>query len=112
MKASMMKLVQPYIFSARLEPRLAPVVRHDRGPDRAGVDLEAGERRAHRRRECCFGSHVRDQDAAALVDDRGERVRQDDARVLEHAAPVAGMAAALAQVDREIEGEPAARCRA
>ena len=46
---------------------------------------------------------LRHLDRAARVGDGGERMRQDDAGIGEQPAPVAGVVAALAQVDDQVE---------
>ena len=52
-----------------------------------------------------------DEDAAARIDQRCDRVGEDRAGVGEQAAPVAGVMAAFAQVDGQVEVERAARAQ-
>ena len=88
--------------------RLLAPVRIDLGRALAGIDMGVGQRRAHRIGQR-LGPPLRHFDLAALVGDGGQRMRQDDAGVGQKAAPVAGMMAALAQGELQVEVERAAR---
>ena len=107
-KASTSKLHQPNTFSAGAEARLAPV-RIDLRRILAALDGAIGERHAHRVRADGVGTHSRTRIAPFGVGDRRQRMRQDHAGVGEQPAPIAGMMAALAQVDDQVEIHRAAR---
>ncbi len=74
----------------------------------AGLDV--GKRRAHGRGNRRRSQRL-DQDAAARIDERRDGVREDRSRIREKPAPVAGVMAAFAQVDREVEIESTARAQ-
>ena len=95
-KASTSKLFQPNTRSAGVSSG-SPQSRSIGRTVAAAVDLDAVEHAAHRLRQ--RRPPFRHQDRAARIGDAGERMRQDDARIGEQAAPVAGMMSALAQID-------------
>ena len=89
------------------EAGLAPV-RVDLGRVLAAVDLQVADRPAHRVRDR-RGTPLGHQDLAARAGQAGDGMGQDDPRVGQKAAPVAGVMAARAQIHAEVEVEDPAR---
>ncbi len=77
----------------RRELHFAPVAIDGRTVS-AAFDLDAGEHAPHRRRQ--RRAPFRHADRAAGIGDTCKRMRENDARIGEETAPVAGMMAALA----------------
>ena len=105
-QASTSKLFQPNTFSAARQARLAPV-RVDRRLALGRRQRQAGKRLADRRRDRPR-LELGEPDRAGLGDDGRDRVGQDDRRIGQQAAPVAGVVAGVAQLDHQIEVERAA----
>ena len=99
-----MKPVQPSTFSAGERPgspQSAGPISASSPASTASARSAFGHARRHGLRSPCI-----DHDPAAPISDGRERMGQGDAGVLEKAAIMAGMAAAFAKLDREVEGQP------
>ena len=106
-KASTSKLHQPNTFSAARQSRLAPP-----GFDGRAIGPPSGlairEYAAHAVGD--FSRHeLMDANLAVRADDGRDGVREQNSRVGKQPAPIAGMMAALARVDGEVERQLAAR---
>ena len=84
----------------RREVGLAPVPVDGRAI-LATIDLDTLQHAAHRLRK--RRPPFRDLNRASRIGDAGERMRKDDPRIGKQPAPVAGVVAALAQIDDQVD---------